>query len=143
MSLISSQHVNHLSVDDLIKVGDFNVTNALTAGTVTVAGAATLGSLSLGAPVTVSAATATISATTSVVICSFAGTMTLTLPAASSLTGRILLIKADVAQNVNSASNNVQPLNGGGLGNTILGGADGSFVILVSTGTYYVIMAAN
>ena len=153
MSLLSSQYVNHFAADVVQPLDSLIVNNtvaaasvaasgAITAGSLVVTGAATVGALSVGAIQMVSTATATVDATTTAVIGSYAGGMTLTLPAASSLTGRVLIIKNDVAQTVNSASNNVVPLAGGAAGTAILPGVEGSFAILVSNGTNYVIMAA-
>lgn len=166
MSIISSQHLNHfqsnlseahtlavegngaiggsLVVGGEVASSSVAVTGAVTAATVSATGAASLGSLSLGAPVVVSAGITTIGDTSSIVICSFAGTMTLTLPAPSSLIGRLLLIKADVNQLVVSANANVIPLSGGAAATSILPGVvGGSFAILVSNGTNYVTMASG
>jgi hypothetical protein len=159
MSLISSQYVNHFAADVVQPLDSLIVNNAITAASVTasgavsagslavtgaasVSGALTLGALSVGSIQTVSAATATVGATTTAVIGSFAGGMTLTLPAASSLPGRVLIIKNDVAQTVASASSNIIPLIGGAAGTAILTAAAGKFAVLVSNGTNYVIMAA-
>lgn len=158
MSLISSQYVNHFAADVVQALDSLTVNNVVTAGAVnagavsagslavagaaSVGGALTLGALSVGSIQTVSAATATVGATTTAVIGSFAGGMTLTLPAASSLTGRVLIIKNDVAQTVASASSNVIPLTGGAAGTAILAATAGKFAVLVSNGTNYVIMAA-
>lgn len=64
-----------------------------------------------------------------------------TLPAASSFTGREILIKNIQAQAVNSASSNVVPLAGGAAGTVILTNTAGRWVKLVSDGTNWVAMA--
>jgi len=64
-----------------------------------------------------------------------------TLPAAASWTGRILVIKTIQAQAVNSASSNVIPANSNTAGTAIVTGTAGNWALLVSNGTHWVIMA--
>ncbi len=64
-----------------------------------------------------------------------------TLPAAASWTGRILVIKTIQAQAVNSASSNVIPANSNTAGTAIVTGTAGNWALLVSNGTAWVIMA--
>jgi hypothetical protein len=66
-----------------------------------------------------------------------------TLPAASSWSGRRIVIKTIQAQAVNSASSNVVPLAGGAAGTAILTGTAGKYAEFVSDGTNWVIMSAN
>jgi hypothetical protein len=70
-------------------------------------------------------------------------TCTVTLPAASSLPGRRILIKTIQAQAVNSASSNVVPLAGGAAGTAILTATAGKYAELVSDETNWIIMSAN
>lgn len=72
-----------------------------------------------------------------------AGSLTLTLLAASSYSGRWLLVKTIAAQTVVSASSNVVPLAGGAAGTAILAATAGKWAWLQSDGTNWVIMASN
>jgi hypothetical protein len=65
-----------------------------------------------------------------------------TLPAAASWTGRILVIKTIQAQAVNSASSNVIPAASNTAGTAIVTGTAGNWAMLVSNGTAWVVMAA-
>lgn len=99
------------------------------------------GSFGRGAPVT-KTTSFTLAATENWVICNGAGTITVTLPAASSWTGREVMIKTIAAQTVVSASSNVVPLTGGAAGTAILAATAGKWATLVSDGTNWVIMSA-
>jgi hypothetical protein len=66
-----------------------------------------------------------------------------TLPAASSYTGRVVTIKTIQAQAVNSASSNVIPRAGGAAGTAILTGTAGNWATLVSNGTNWEIMSGS
>lgn len=92
------------------------------------------------APVTITGATYTVAATDSWLIANRAGTVTLTLPTASSFTGRILTVKTITANTVVSASSNVVPLAGGAAGTAILAATAGKWAKLVSDGTNWIIM---
>lgn len=100
------------------------------------------GSLGRGAPIT-KTGDFTLAATENWIICNGTGTITVTLPAASSWTGREFTIKTIAAQTVVSASSNVVPLVGGAAGTAILAATAGKFATLVSDGTNWVIMAGN
>ena len=65
-----------------------------------------------------------------------------TLPAAASWTGRILVIKTIQAQAVNSASSNVIPANSNTAGTAIVTNTAGNWAMLVSNGTAWVVMAS-
>lgn len=82
-------------------------------------------------------------ATDSSLIFNGAGSITLTLQAASTFTGRWLTVKTIAAQTVISASSNVVPLVGGSAGTAILSATAGKWAILQSDGTNWIIMAAN
>lgn len=69
-------------------------------------------------------------------------TCTVTLPAASSWSGRAVTFKNLQTQTVVSASSNVVPLIGGAAGTAILPLIIGSWATLVSDGTNWVIMAS-
>lgn len=99
------------------------------------------GSFGRGAPVT-KTTNFTLAAAENWVICNGAGTITVTLPAASSWTGREVMIKTIAAQTVVSASSNVVPLTGGAAGTAILAATAGKWATLVSDGTNWVIMSA-
>lgn len=94
-------------------------------------------------PVTVSGSTYSVGSTDVWIINNYAsGTMTITLPTASSWTGRCLRIQNYQAQNVVSASSNVVPQAGGSAGTAILTNIAGNWATLVSNGTNWVIMQA-
>lgn len=99
------------------------------------------GSFGRGAPVT-KTGDFTLAATENWLICNGTGTITVTFPAASSWTGREVIIKTIAAQTVVSASSNVVPLAGGAAGTAILAASAGAWATLVSDGTNWVIMQA-
>jgi lysophospholipase L1-like esterase len=72
-----------------------------------------------------------------------AGSLTVTLPTASSFSGRVIRIKTITAQTVVSASSNVVPLAGGAAGTAILAATAGKWADLQSDGSNWIIMAAN
>lgn len=98
---------------------------------------------SIVAPVTETAATHTLGAATRDLIANRAGTITVTLGAASSYPGREVTVKTIQAQTVVSASSNVVPLIGGAAGTAILAATAGKWARLVSDGTNWVIMEGN
>lgn len=67
-------------------------------------------------------------------------TCTVTLPAASSYSGRVITFQNYQAQLLVSASSNVVPLGGGSAGTAILPATAGAATTLVSDGTNWVIM---
>jgi hypothetical protein len=100
------------------------------------------GSLGRGAPVT-KTADFTLGAAENWIICNKASTLTVTLPAASSWTGREVMIKTITAQTVVSASSNVAPKNSATAGTAILAAAAGNWATLVSDGTNWIIMQGS
>ena len=94
----------------------------------------------ISAPVTVSASTYSVGATDLWVINNYAGTLTLTLPTASSYSGRVLNIINYQAYTVVSASSNVVPIAGGSAGTAILNAIAGDKCTLVSNGTNWVLV---
>ena len=98
------------------------------------------GSLSRNAPVTVTGATYSIGDTDSWIICNRTGTITLTLPTASSWTGREIMVKTITANTVISNATNISPLDGGTNTTAILPATDGAWATLVSDGTNWIIM---
>jgi len=100
------------------------------------------GSLGRGAPVT-KTGDFTLAATENWVIVNQAGTTTVTLPAASSWTGREVMFKTIQAQTLVSASSNVVPLVGGAAGTAILAATAGKWATCVSDGTNWILMAGN
>jgi len=92
------------------------------------------------APVTVAASTYSVAATDVWVINNYAGTLTLTLPTASSYSGRVLNIINYQAYTVVSASSNVVPIAGGSAGTAILNAIAGDKCTLVSNGTNWVLV---
>jgi hypothetical protein len=67
-------------------------------------------------------------------------TMTVTLPAPSTNTGRVLTIQNYQVQTVVSASSNVVSQGGGAAGTAILAASVGDSAVLVSNGTSWVMM---
>jgi len=74
---------------------------------------------------------------------SLTGTCTLTLPTPASNAGRMLFVRTQSAQLVNSASNNVTALASGGVTNAILTNTAGKWALLFCDGSYWNIFAAN
>ena len=103
----------------------------------------TLGYLITKAPTTVTATTYTVNDGDSSIICNPSGTLTLTLPAASSYSGRWLHLKNIQNLAVNSASSNIVAINSAAAGTAILAGTTGKWCTLQSDGTNWVIMASN
>lgn len=97
------------------------------------------GSFGRAAPVT-KAGSFTLAATENWVICNAAGTVTITFPAASSWTGREVMVKTIAAQTVVSASSNVVPIDSSVAGTAILSATAGAWATLVSDGTNWVVM---
>jgi hypothetical protein len=101
------------------------------------------GSFGRGAPIT-KTADFTVAATENNLINNKSGaTCTVTLPAASSFSGREILINNIQAQTVVSASSNVVPRAGGAAGTAILAATAGAWALLVSDGTNWKIMAGS
>lgn len=100
------------------------------------------GSVATPAPVT-KTNSFTAGATETSVIANGAGTITVTLPAASSVTGQWRTIKTIAAQTVVSASSNVVPQVGGAAGTAILAATAGKWADLQSDGTNWIIMRSN
>ena len=100
------------------------------------------GALSRGAPVT-KTTDFTLAATENWVIVNQAGITTVTLPAASSWTGREVMFKTITANTLISASSNVVPQVGGAAGTAILAATAGKWATLVSDGTNWIILQGN
>jgi hypothetical protein len=94
------------------------------------------------APQSITAATYTVASTDSSLIFSTTNN-TLTLPTASTCSGRVLYVKNTSANSVVSASTNVVPLGSTSAGTAILAATAGKFAMLQSDGTNWVIMMAN
>lgn len=89
------------------------------------------------------AATDTVGSYDATITYNFAGTVTVTLPAASANPGRILNLRTITANTVISASSNVVPAAGGAAGTAILAGTAGKCATLQSDGTNWQIISAN
>lgn len=98
-----------------------------------------VGSFGRGAPVT-KTGNFTLADTENWIICNGAGSITVTFPAASSWTGREVMIKTIAAQTVVSNASNVVPINSATAGTAILPATAGAWSTLVSNGTNWVIM---
>ncbi len=100
------------------------------------------GSFGIGAPVT-KTASFTLATTENSIICNGTATITATLPAASSFSGRVVRIRTIAAFTVVSASSNVVPLAGGAASTAILAATAGKWADLQSDGSNWQIMASN
>lgn len=108
-----------------------------------ITGTRNLGYLATTAPRTGTSATDTIVSTDTSFIANRAGTITLTLESASSVPGKILMVRTIQAQTVVSASSNVVPLVGGAAGTAILAATAGKWALLQSDASNWQIMAGN
>lgn len=95
------------------------------------------------APNTQTGATYTVTDTDNWIIANRAGTITLTLPTASSYTGRAITVSTITANTVVSNASNVVPQAGGAAGTAILAATAGKWANLVSDGTNWQIMQSN
>lgn len=93
-----------------------------------------------GAPVTKTADFTVAASETWIINNKSGSTCTVTLPTASSNTGRVLTFQNYQAQLLVSASSNVVPLGGGSAGTAILDAVAGNWATLVSDGTNWVMM---
>lgn len=101
------------------------------------------GSLGRGAPVP-KTGNFSVATNENWITCNGTATITVTLPTASSWTGREITIRNVAAFTVVSASSNVVPITSPSTaGTAILAATAGKFATLVSDGTNWVIMAAN
>jgi len=94
------------------------------------------------APITKTSAF-TVADTETNIIVNGVASVTVTLPTASTNTGRSITIKTIAAFTVVSASSNVVPLTSATAGTAILAATAGKWATLVSNGTNWVIMAGN
>ena len=101
-----------------------------------------VGSFGRGAPVT-KTADFTLADTENWLIVNKGSSCTVTLPAASSWTGREFTIKVITAHTVVSASSNIIPRIGGSAATAILPATDGAWATLVSNGTNWEIMCGS
>jgi hypothetical protein len=100
------------------------------------------GSFSAKSPSTISAATYTVAATDYSL--RFTTTnCTVTLPAASSFPGRILIMNTITANSVTSNTSNVIPLGSNTAGTAILAATLGKFTMIQSNGTNWVTLMSN
>lgn len=100
------------------------------------------GSFGLTAPITVTT-DYTVAATACYVISNRAASNTMTLPAASSSTGRVIKFMTRTAQTVVSASSNIVQKGGGAATTAILPATIGAWAELVSDGTNWIIVSAG
>jgi hypothetical protein len=98
------------------------------------------GTISTSAPVTVTSNYSVVSTDSWIINNKTGSSLTLTLPTASTNTGRALNIQTYQAQTVISASSNVVPQAGGSAGTAILSASAGDWACLVSNGTNWVMM---
>jgi hypothetical protein len=96
--------------------------------------------LALSAPASKTGTAYTVAATDSSLVLNPSGTFTLTLPTASTNTGRILHLDLIAAFAINSATSNVVLVTGGSAGTTIMPATDGAWCMLQSDGTNWIQM---
>lgn len=101
-----------------------------------------VGAAQSNAPATLKTANFTVGDSETMIICNGAGSLTATLPAPASWPGRQIYIKSIAAQTVVSASTNVKPIGTNVAGTAILPATAGSWALLVSDGTNWVVMAS-
>jgi hypothetical protein len=101
------------------------------------------GSFALAAPVTVTTDYTVAAGVTFIISNRGSSPNTITLPAAASSAGRILVISTIQAFTVISASSNVVPREGGSAGTAILPATDGAWALLVCDGTNWIEMAGT
>ena len=96
------------------------------------------------APPAIKTASFTLGANENYVICEgAAANVTVTLPAASSAPGRVVVIKnLSATYTVISASSNVKPIGSNTAGTAICAASAGAWALLVSDGTNWVTMAS-
>lgn len=124
--------------------GTLQVTGATTVAAVSASGAVSInGTLQRNSPATKTSNFSVSSTENWLIVNNSSGATTVTLPTASSWTGREIMIKTIQAQAVNSASSNVVPLIGGSAGTAILTGTAGKWATLVSDGSNWIIMAGG
>jgi hypothetical protein len=113
-----------------------------TAGTIAATNIDLSGYLDRGAPVT-KTDNFTVAATENWLIINKGSSCTVTLPTASSFTGRELMIKNLAAFTVVSASSNVKPIGTNTAGTAILPATAGTWCTLVSDGTNWIVMQSG
>jgi len=101
------------------------------------------GSFALSPPVTVTTDYTVAAGVTFIISNRGSSPNTITLPAAASSAGRILVISTIQAFTVISASSNVVPREGGSAGTAILPATDGAWALLVCDGTNWIEMAGT
>ena len=114
----------------------------LSAGGIGANGQITATTLGTNAPTTKTGNYTTVAADSSLIF-NGTGSITLTLPTASSFSGRWLYLKNVAAFTVVSASSNVVPLIGGAAGTAILLGVQGSWCALQSDGVNWIKMMGS
>ena len=120
-----------------------NLAKVDASGNLTAVNLTLTGTLARPAPTTTTSASYSATATETYLITNVAGTCTVTLPTASTNSGRIITIKTITAQLVISASSNVAPLTSATAGTAILAATAGKWAELVSDGTNWIIMSGN
>lgn len=104
---------------------------------------ASASTLVFGIPTTLTGTSGSVGGNDSSMTINASGSFTLTLPAASGNSGRVISLRSIAAQTVASASSNVVPLAGGAAGTALLSASAGKWATLQSDGTNWLIMAAN
>ncbi len=92
-----------------------------------------------GAPPAIKTSSFTVNDGESVFICNGSASITATLPAAATYAGRRIRLKTIAAYPVVSATSNVKPINTDTAGTAILRGIAGSWAVIVSDGTNWIV----
>lgn len=135
--LIGNTTGNTLTKSTLTAGAGISITNGT--GAITIANS---GALTASAPVTATSNYTVADGVTYIINNKSGSSLTVTLPTASSYTGRIITIQNYQAQTIVSASSNVVPQGGGSAGTAIVPNVVGNWATLVSDGTNWVIMSA-
>jgi len=131
-----------ITVDDTFEVANVNI-NGVTQLQVTTATTKVNNNFATTAPVTKTTDFTLADGENFVTVNKSGSSCTVTLPSASTNTGRQVTFKTLQAQTLVSASSNVAPIDSATPGTAILTNIVGKWATLVSDGTNWVIMAAN
>ena len=99
--------------------------------------------MTAGSPALVLGSTYTVANSISVILNYSGGTVTVTLPDPSSWIGRHLFFSNTAGGAINSASSDVNPLNGGATGTAIVGATAGKWAHLYAVSGAWIIIGSN
>ena len=126
----------------LTNAGSGNYLTCDSIASITKSGNAKFANVATNAPIT-KTGNFTVGVSEGSYVCNGGATITVTLPSASTFSGRWIYIKTIAAFTVVSASSNVLPITSAAAGTAILAATAGKWAALQSNGTNWVIMMAN